>query len=154
MEDWIDDHPRMKASGELLLLHEPNKERSVGLIMEPFHPVFPEIFHYSRPPWRVRAFLFEPEVIKRVNVALKNTQESEANILRQAFQAEVIKENFEVARLLSAVPELEGKFDPSYPRIRFEPLGIPNDCDQFPPRPGPLHVVVVISPSADVSPPA
>ena len=65
----------------------------------------------------------------------------------RAFEAETVTNNREVARILSAVPELEGELNLSTGIFRSQRLPIPDDCVQFPPRTELPLVVLVINPT-------
>lgn len=92
-----------------------------------------------------RAFLIEPEVMNRLEAAVSSAAPVDGDLLQQGLAAPALASNFDVARLFSAIPELEGTINASG-EMRFETFAIPDDCDHFPPRPGPLTVVVVIGP--------
>jgi hypothetical protein len=91
---------------------------------------------------RCRAFLLEPEVVKRLAEALRMQGAPEHSILDRAFEREVVATNLETARILAAVPELEGEIKDI--TLYSRPLPIPDGYDTFPPRAEPLQVVIVI----------
>jgi hypothetical protein len=59
-------------------------------------------------PAPFRAFLLEPEVVERLSQAIEAPGQAGESVLPRVFSAEVVAGNLEVARVLSAVPELEG----------------------------------------------
>jgi hypothetical protein len=123
---------------DLLLVRESGGGRSFGMLMS-----FPEEVCGGLLR-RCRAFLCEPEVVKHLRLALDAAATSPTGeVLFQAFQPEAVADNVEVARLLSALPELDGIIHPPG-EARFHRHPIPDGCSQFPPRPAPLSVVVVI----------
>jgi hypothetical protein len=82
-----------------------------------------------------RAFLLEPEVVQR----LKSLQPDKP--WQEAFSAQTVAGNSEVARVLAAAPEMEGELDGG--EILFERLPVPESYSTFPPRQQPLEVVIV-----------
>jgi hypothetical protein len=93
-------------------------------------------------PLSCRAFLIEPEVLARLQeVVQKACDVAPDKALDHAFAAETVASNVDVARLLSAIPDLDGEVQGH--KIRFHRLPIANEFDTFPPRQGPLTVVLV-----------
>jgi hypothetical protein len=90
---------------------------------------------------RCRAFLLEPEVVARLKSQMGEKP------WKQAFLAETVVENFEVARILSAAPEMEGELHNG--RALFHRLPMPERYDRLPPRKEPLEVVVVLGSPED-----
>jgi hypothetical protein len=48
-----------------------------------------------------------------------------------------------MARMVCAMPDIDGEYDPARNQLRFHRLPVPNDLDALPPRPGPLTIVIV-----------
>jgi hypothetical protein len=138
---------------ELLLVREEDGMRTLGMLLRmPADVLRGQLECFA--PWlrgqrsRCQALLFEPEVVQRLRVVLGTTGEGPADAILQAFQPDVVATNFEVVRILAAVPELEGEIQPSG-EARFCRLPIPDRCDAFPPRAEPLHVVIVLHPERE-----
>jgi hypothetical protein len=62
--------------------------------------------------------------------------------LVHAFDAKTMAGNLDIARLLSAIPDLGGEVSPRR-KIRFHRIPIADEFDTFLPRPGPLTVVLI-----------
>jgi hypothetical protein len=155
LSDWpLEDEglPLLLGQAALLILREQSGTRSlamllsfVGLVHERFGELVP-----IRPGSPCRALLFEPEVVNRLDLALRATTfRSPEDVLRQALQRETMNGNLEVARLISAVPELDGEVDIRRDEVRFQRLPIPDGFDLFPPRAEPLFLVVAINPGPE-----
>ena len=69
--------------------------------------------------------------------------QADLEILEWAFAPETVAGNPEVARILAAVPELEGTICWQTRVARFTRLALPESCTQFPPRTAAPFVVVV-----------
>jgi hypothetical protein len=101
-----------------------------------------------------RGFLIEPEVLIQIrDVVRKSGDFYQGNAAAQApgdvmqevvhaFDAKTMAGNMDIARLLSAIPDLEGEVSESG-EIHFHRIPIADEFDTFPPRPGPLTVVLV-----------
>jgi len=133
----------------LLIVREQDGRLTVGLLFQ----ATPEVVDRWRTavpdrlshPLRCRAFIFEQEVLTRMAaIALKTPEEkSPERLLLPAFQPEMVASNFEVARLLVGVAELEGEIDPDKPAVCFCRLEIPDWHHRFHPRIAPPQVVVI-----------
>jgi hypothetical protein len=133
-----------KGVGSLVLVREADGTRTVGMCVRLDRTVFP-----STVP--CRAFLIEPEVLARLQDLLQKTcgiGPDEA--LSRAFTADIVAGNVDVARLLSAIPDLDGEVRGN--EICFHRLPIASEFDTFPPRQGPLTVVLIFDDSAVVEP--
>jgi hypothetical protein len=89
--------------------------------------------------WPCRAFLLEPEVVAKLETVLGDRPWTDA------FLPEVIAGKFEVAQILAAVPEMEGKMRPGH-EIVFDRLRVSERYDTLPPRSAPLQGVIVLAP--------
>jgi hypothetical protein len=153
--DWpLEDEgpPLLLGQAALLILREQSGACSLGMLLRfaglvherlaelvPIHPGSP-----------CRALLFEPEVVTRLDLALQTTTfRSPEDVLRQALRRETMNNNLEVARIISAVPELDGEVDIRRDEVRFQRLPIPDGFDLFPPRAEPLFLVVAINPGPE-----
>ncbi len=87
-------------------------------------------------PCRCRAFLFEPEVVARIQDAVGERP------WLDVFRAEVLADNFKASQALAAAPEMGGRAGPG--GILLGPVPGPDRYATLPPRPGPLHVVIVL----------
>jgi hypothetical protein len=115
----------------LCLVREADGKRSVGL-----HLVRADLAGPSR------AFLIEPEGLQRLKeVVAKLSGWDQDDALAYAFDPEVVASNLEIARMLSAIPDMDGEV--IHGQLRFRRLPVPNDLDALPPRPGPLTIVLV-----------
>jgi hypothetical protein len=97
-------------------------------------------------PLRCRAFLLEPEVFQRLREGLLpslRAREHGLAFFGEVFDRAVVAQNLEVARILSALPELEGTFTSPW-NFAFRRLPVPDVCVRFPSRPGPINVIVVL----------
>jgi hypothetical protein len=130
------------ASVELLVVCEEDGTRTLGMLWWVAHWSGVQRAH-------CRAFLLEPEVVKRLRAILGAAAEAPPEHILHAFQHEIVAANFEVARLLTALPELEGEIQHPGPVARFGRLPIPAGCDAFPARVEPLQVVIVVHPKAE-----
>src|SRR5262249_49328925 len=126
------------TTAKILLVCEENGTRTVGLLLD-----FP--LEIGSPVLSCRAFLIEPEVIKRL-AALGNLPEELVphDVLCQAFQGGAVRNNIELARLLAALPELDGEVLLDERCVRFQRLAVPQGFDTFPLRAEPLEVVVAV----------
>jgi hypothetical protein len=131
-------------SGSLVLVAEAAGTRTVGLWLETHEP--------TREGHRgaCRAFLIEPEVLERIEDVVRKASEVEPDrALDHAFQAHIIAGNLDVARLLAALPDLDG--EARGPLIHFHRLPVAADFEVFPPRQGPLTVVLVFDDPIDLT---
>jgi hypothetical protein len=126
-------------TAEVLLVREEDGTRAIGLLLEgDVRRWFPMIAS-------CRAFLLEPAMLQRLASALRtNSDTSPDQLLRQAFQREMVLNSYPVASLLCAFPELEGDAHPTRSTIHFVRLPIPGKADLFPPRAGLLQVAVFV----------
>jgi hypothetical protein len=123
-------------SGSLVLVAEADGAHTVGLWLETHGP--------TREDDRsaCRAFLIEPEVLKRLQDVVQEACKVEPNrALGHAFLAETVAGSLDVARLLAALPDLDG--EARGPLIHFRRLPLAADFEVFPPRQGPLTVALV-----------
>jgi WD40 repeat protein len=130
--------PEKLLVGSLVLVCEADGTRTVGMRVE----------HYSvhmmslGQPISCRAFLIEPEVLARLQEVVRKAFEVDSDkALIHAFEAETIASNMDIARLLSAIPDLDGEVRNH--EICFRRLPVAGEFDAFPPRQGPLTVVLV-----------
>ncbi len=136
--------PLDKGIGSLVLVREANGAQSVGLCVRLDRVVFP-----SAVP--CRAFLIEPEVLARLqDVVQRACEVGPDGALPCAFATETVAGHLEVARLLSAIPDLDGEAQGN--EICFHRLSIASEFDTFPPRQGPLTVVLVFDDPAVLEP--
>jgi hypothetical protein len=133
------------ASAVLALVSEADGKRTVGMWAELAE-------REDRPPASsCRAFLLEPEVLARLGELVQKTCAiGPEKALVHAFAAETVVGNRDIARLLSAVPDLDGEV--RGPEIHFRRLPVADEFDAFPPRQGPLTVVLVFEDPAAVAP--
>ena len=104
-----------------------------------------------RQPVTCRAFLIEPEVLARLEEVVQNAYDVGSDqALIHAFATKTVADNLDIARLLSAIPDLEGEAQDH--EIRFHRVPIASEFDTFPPRQGPLTVVLVFDVPAAVAP--
>jgi hypothetical protein len=94
-----------------------------------------EAGRWAETSFPCRAFLLEPEVVERLKSLLPEKP------WQEAFLAETVANHAEVARILSAAPEMEGEVRGK--EIVFEPLPLPERENVLPPRKEPLQVVIV-----------
>ncbi len=129
----------------LYLVHEPDGKNTLGCRAGPTQLTgHPEVAGWASRPCPCRAFLLEPEVVERLGALLAGKP------WQEAFSAETIANNGEVARVLAAAPELEGEVGPD--EIHFERVPVPERYNTFPPRKELLQVVIVCdTPSAERS---
>jgi hypothetical protein len=120
------------AVESLFLARESDGTRTVGMFVTGSELE-------SHQPVCCRAFLIEPEVLARLQEVVGEVDPD--NAISRAFTAETIATNLELARLLAAIPDLDGEVQDR--EIRFHRLPIADEFDTFPPRPGPLMVVLV-----------
>ncbi len=129
----------------LLIVREEDGGLTVGLLVKS------RLCWAKDRPLRLRAFLVEPEVVGRLAAALERSASSAGDILSRAFAADVVASHQEVARLLSALPELEGERGPDgVARFRRFPIP-PTFSKGFPPRPGPLTIVLAGQPTQEAT---
>jgi hypothetical protein len=96
----------------------------------------------GRKPVSCRAFLIEPEVRARLQEVVEKTcAVARDKAFRHTFASETVAGNMGVARLLSAIPDLDGELLDG--EIRFNRLPVASEFETFPPRQGQLTVVVV-----------
>lgn len=130
-------------SAQVLLVREEDGRRTLGLLLD-----LPTAFGGAEleggsEEWRCRAMLFEPEVVTRLRSVLDASPGvSENAVLRAAVEANVVAGNLEIARILSAVPELEGDGQLARGQLRFRRLSVLEGMTQLPPRARMLSVVV------------
>jgi hypothetical protein len=130
-------------SGSLVLVREADGTRTVG-IQESLHGMGYMLSHMlSRAQTAsCRAFLIEPEVLARLQEVVQQTFEVGSDkALGHAFAAETIASNMDIARLLSAIPDLDGEARGW--GLQFRRLPGADGLDAFPARLGPLTVVLV-----------
>jgi hypothetical protein len=84
---------------------------------------------------RCRAFLLHPKVVAKLQARMGRP-------LLEAFSAETLEDDPEVARMLASAPEMEGICREG--KAAFDRLPVPDRYDAFPPFDEPLTVVVVI----------
>jgi hypothetical protein len=128
------------AFGSLVLVREADGTRTVGMSVD---PMMVDLYRMRlHRPASCRAFLIEPEVLARLqDMVQKACHVGPDKALDHAFAAETVAGNLDVARLLSAIPDLDGEVHGA--EIRFHRLPIADEFDTFPPRQGPLTVVLV-----------
>jgi hypothetical protein len=84
---------------------------------------------------KCRAFLLLPEVVARLKSQMGDKP------WQQAFLAENVANNFEIARILSCAPEMDGELRNG--EIVFDRVPVPDCYDTLPPLKEPLQVVIV-----------
>jgi hypothetical protein len=165
--------------GRLLLVQEPDGTHSFTL--EPARMALGTVAHL--PPgadrYRCRALFLEPEVLSQLAQALGQAPVTQASaaLLTELLGRNTVGGNKEVARILSAVPELEGDITaggeathhPLVPEVhlssphgelelfyegkaglfRFHRLPVPDAHRGLPARSEPLTVVLAFSPADD-----
>jgi hypothetical protein len=132
------------TAGSLVLVREAEGTRTMGMWLELDG-------RESSQPGSCRAFLIEPEVLARLqDVVQKACHIGPDNALDHAFAAETVAGNLDIARLLSAIPDLDGEVHGA--KIRFHRLPIADEFETFPPRQGPLTVVLVFDEPAAPAP--
>jgi len=120
------------ASNRVFLVREADGTQTLGV----------QAKHFIRPrPSHCRAFLLEPEVVERLKALMGDKP------WQHAFLAETVASSFDVARILSAAPELEGKVQGYV--VVFDRVAVPQQYDRLPPRKQPLQVVIVFDTSAE-----
>jgi hypothetical protein len=135
------------SRAKLFVVREEDGANTLGLILRPVPDTLWDLLRErGRPLSACRAFLLEPEVVERLAAALQLPPErsSREHVLRRAFAPETLTDNVEVARILSAVPELEGECSALLRKASFRRLPVPATGDGFPPSPEPPAVVVTI----------
>ncbi len=131
---------QLAGDAEFCLVREADRSLSLGLLMQfRERPRLEGHFH-------CRAFLFEPEVIHRLEGLLGGKSYLEA------FTPDALTSILDVPRILSVISDLAGEWSSDDSEVRFRRQGIPGGYELFPPRQEPLHVVVALHP-ADNEPP-
>jgi hypothetical protein len=98
---------------------------------------------HPRKKTACRAYLLEQAVLGRLRSADPSLREAADDILiGKVFHNERVAANWEVARILSALPELEGTLD-GQGRGDFRPFPLPENCP-IRSLPGDVHAVVVL----------
>lgn len=121
----------------LVLVHEADGSQTVGLCGQ-FEP---KVGHSL-----CRAFLIETEVSRRLQEVVRKVSGVAVNdAIAHAFAAETVAKEMDVARLLSAIPDLDGELVEG--KWRFQRLPIASTFESFPPRREPLTVVIVVEPT-------
>jgi hypothetical protein len=134
-----------RATGSLVLVREADGTRSVGMWL-----LGPSEWE-SRRGSSCRAFLIEPEVLARLGEVVEKIGALVAGeVLDRAFAAETVAGSVDLARLLAAIPDLDGEVRDD--EIRFHRLAIANELDTFPPRQVALTVVLVFDDPAAIAP--
>ena len=135
--------PGTGLHASLILVREADGTQTVGMLGE-WDGDLKHTWKEPSQPVSCRAFLIEPEVLARLEeVVPKACGSSHGSVLAHAFAAETIGSNQDVARLLAAIPDLDG--DARNGQLRCHRLPIAGEFDTFPPRPGPLTVVLVFN---------
>jgi tetratricopeptide (TPR) repeat protein len=122
---------QLAGLAQFCLVREADDSLSVGLLLQ-----------FTEAPrlqgrFLCRAFLFEPEVIARLEGLVGGSY-------LDAFDHDVIANNLDVARILSVL-SLDGEWSSGEDEVRFRRLGISGGYDLFPPRvEEPLRVVAVL----------
>jgi hypothetical protein len=110
--------------------------------------------HPGDPPRKktaCRAYLLEQAVLGRLRSADPSLRDAADDILiGKVFHDERVAANWEVARILSALPELEGSLD-ERGRGDFQPFPLPENCP-IRSLPVDVHVVVVLAATVAVEP--
>jgi hypothetical protein len=132
---------QLAGDAEFCLVREADHSLSLALLMR-----FRETPRLEGR-FRCRAFLFEPEVIQRLEGLLGGKSYLEA------FTPDVVTSILDVARILSVISDLAGEWSPGDSEVRFRRQGIPAGYELFPPRAEPIRVVVALHPADDASPP-
>jgi hypothetical protein len=130
--------PRFFADAELCLVREVGGPYTLGLLLWGAG-----LFRAAH--FRCRAFLLEPEVVERLEGHLGGRP------YLDAFHPDAVENNLEVARVLAAVPEMEGDWEGGRSPVCFHRLPTTDHYDLFPPRTETLQIVVVLHP-ADTNP--
>jgi len=127
------------ACVRLALTREPDGRRYVGVVPE---------FTVPGPDRLCRAFLMEPEGLERLKrIVVEKTGARPDAALAFAFHPGPLTYNYDVARMVSACPDLDGELTDG--RVHFCRLPVPDDLEAFPPRPGPLTVVIAFDWAAE-----
>src|SRR5207248_2918277 len=92
-------------------------------------------------PVACRAYFLEPAVVDRLKAAAAK-EGNEKPSLREVFRDDLVARSFEVARVLAAVPELEGTIDENG-ACEFHRITLPETCSAIP-LPEEVTIVVVI----------
>ena len=126
------DRPEEALAAEVRVRLSPpgREERHVSLTLET---------RDYRPAGRLtcRAFLVEPAIARQLGGP---------GALRHVFRRETLARDFEAARVLSALPELEGGLEGGC--ARFERVVLPPGCGELRALPGRVLVVVAVDAAA------
>jgi hypothetical protein len=124
---------------ELCLVREADGSHTLGVLLRlDSAQLFGAALTGTR--FRCRVFLFEPEVIRRLEGLLCGRS------YLDSLEPAVLENYPEVAGILAAVSELEGEWSAGQSEVRFARLSIPDSYDLFPPRAEPLQMVAILHP--------
>jgi hypothetical protein len=134
--------PRYRGIAELCLVREADGSLTAGLLVWFDQREIEERLRIASSScclWR--AYFFEPEAVARLERFLGDRP------YLDAFDAEAVRDNLDVARMIGGAPEMEGVWSPRDGLVRFGRLPVTDRYVLLPPRREPPRIVVVFHPA-------